>query len=255
MVPYRVSNPSRRTSGRSARAPSRATSPHPLAGGPQSEVRRGADFLTCPVRPCVLRPRHRPPRLLPWSSAAPCPSSVGAGRPPAVGLVQCTRCTPGVWGLPSGACSPSPCNGVFLPGHVIPHGTARVAVVPSGTSSFPLTFRVSLLTLSPPEPSGLPLSPLTLIRCSSAQGCQIVTASVDPVGRSWVAGSLLSSPRLPSQPVAFVLSLRFRGCLPPRGDCFRVRMSLPAHVTVHPGWVAAGSQGHCFRLRLSPPSP
>ena len=63
MVPYRVSNPSRRTSGRSARAPSRATSPHPLAGGPQSEVRRGADFLTCPVRPCVLRPRHRPPRL------------------------------------------------------------------------------------------------------------------------------------------------------------------------------------------------
>ena len=77
MVPYRVSNPSRRTSGRSARAPSRATSSHPLAGGPQSEVRRGADFLTCPVRPCVLRPRHRPPRLLPWSSAAPCLSSVG----------------------------------------------------------------------------------------------------------------------------------------------------------------------------------
>ena len=53
MVPYRVSNPSRRTSGRSARAPSRATSSHPLAGGPQSEVRRGADFLTCPVRPCL----------------------------------------------------------------------------------------------------------------------------------------------------------------------------------------------------------
>ena len=148
MVPYRVSNPSRRTSGRSARAPSRATSSHPLAGGPQSEVRRGADFLTRPVRPCVLRPRHRPPRLLPWSSAAPCLSSVGAGRPPAVGLVQCTRCTPGVWGLPSGACSPSPCNGVFLPGHVIPHGTARVAVVPSDTSSSPLTSRV---LFQPPE--------------------------------------------------------------------------------------------------------
>ena len=112
--------------------------------------------MTCPVRPCVLRPRHRPPRLLPWSSAAPCLSSVGAGRPPAVGLVQCTRCTPGVWGLPSGACSPSPCNGVFLPGHVIPHGTARVAVVPSDTSSYPLT---SLVLFQPLELGSLFVTP------------------------------------------------------------------------------------------------
>ena len=119
----------------------------------------GAGFLHCSVRPCVLRPRHRSSRPLLSSSSAPCLSSVGAGRPPAVGLVQCTRCTPGVWGLPSGACSPSPCNGVFLPGHVIPHGTARVAVVPSDTSSYPLTSRVLFQPLEHGSLFVTPLSP------------------------------------------------------------------------------------------------
>ena len=82
MVPYRVSNPSRRTSGRSARAPSRATSSHPLAGGPQSEVRRGADFFEL-SRPS-LRPAPPSPPASPASVVLCCTVSLlGRGRSPA----------------------------------------------------------------------------------------------------------------------------------------------------------------------------